>query len=165
MSFFDSLKKKIQELLGVNTAVPKTQADPEDPFNNSDFGLNSADTIWRNHLDDLLQHNATDKVRYADYDLMDQEIPEVSVALDIMADECVSINDRGDMLSIYSTDSRIKKVLKSLFHQTFRSQREPRKYCRKRSYTTRMSSYWFERRYFLRQPTERHCRKNESIVQ
>lgn len=54
---------------------------------------------------------------YNDYRAMDQS-PEISVALDIMADESVTRNDSGDILSIYSDDSRIKKVLKQLFHQT-----------------------------------------------
>ena len=84
MSFFDSLKKKIYDLFNVKT---KTSSDPN-LDNNPDehFGPSNAESIWRNHLDDLLQHNAPDKVRYADYDLMDQEIPEVSVSLDVTAD-------------------------------------------------------------------------------
>lgn len=49
-----------------------------------------------------------------DYRAMDQS-PEISVALDIMADECVTRSDRGEILSIYSENTRIKKMLKSLF--------------------------------------------------
>ena len=54
---------------------------------------------------------------YNDYRAMDQT-PEISVALDIMSDECVTRNDRGEILTIYSEDARIKRVLHDLFHGT-----------------------------------------------
>lgn len=54
---------------------------------------------------------------YNDYRAMDQS-PEISVALDIMADESLSRGDDGEILKIYSEDSRIKRVLKDLFHKT-----------------------------------------------
>ena len=54
---------------------------------------------------------------YNDYRAMDQS-PEISVALDIMADECVTRNDRGEILTIYSEDARIKRVLNDFFHGT-----------------------------------------------
>ena len=54
---------------------------------------------------------------YMDYKSMDMS-PEVSAALDIIADECVSKNEYGDILSIYSENSRVKKVLKDLFYNT-----------------------------------------------
>ena len=54
---------------------------------------------------------------YNDYRAMDQS-PEISVALDIMSDECVSRNDKGEILTIYSENSRIKRILNDLFHQT-----------------------------------------------
>lgn len=54
---------------------------------------------------------------YNDYRAMDQS-PEISVALDIMSDEALSRGDDGEILKIYSEDSRIKRVLKDLFHKT-----------------------------------------------
>lgn len=51
---------------------------------------------------------------YNDYRAMDMS-PEVSTALDIITDECVTRNERGEILSIYSENSRIKTVLKDLF--------------------------------------------------
>ncbi len=52
---------------------------------------------------------------YNDFRAMDQS-PEISVALDIMADECVTRSDRAEILTIYSEDARIKKILKTLFY-------------------------------------------------
>lgn len=58
----------------------------------------------------------TDRIgAYNDYRAMDMS-PEVSAALDIITDESVTRNERGDILSIYSENNRIKTVLKDLFH-------------------------------------------------
>lgn len=54
---------------------------------------------------------------YNDFKAMDQS-PEISVALDILSDETTTRNERGEILSIYSENSRIKKILKNLFSQT-----------------------------------------------
>ena len=43
--------------------------------------------------------------------------PEVSAALDIITDECVTRNERGEILSIYSDNQRIKTVLKDYNRQ------------------------------------------------
>jgi hypothetical protein len=57
----------------------------------------------------------TDRIgAYNDYRAMDMS-PEVSTALDIITDECLTRNERGEILSIYSENSRIKTVLKDLF--------------------------------------------------
>ena len=42
--------------------------------------------------------------------------PIISSALDILADECLLVNDRGDMLTIKSSDDNIKRVLENLFY-------------------------------------------------
>lgn len=54
---------------------------------------------------------------YQDYRAMDNS-PEVSAALDILADECVTKNERGEILGIYSDNSRVKNTLKDLFYNT-----------------------------------------------
>lgn len=51
---------------------------------------------------------------YLDFRAMDMS-PEVSAAMDIIADEAVTKNERGNILSIYSENSRVKKILKDLF--------------------------------------------------
>ncbi len=50
---------------------------------------------------------------YNDYRAMDQS-PEIAVALDIMSDECVSRSDRGEIVTVYSEDSRIKREIQKL---------------------------------------------------
>jgi hypothetical protein len=57
----------------------------------------------------------TDRIgAYNDYRAMDMS-PEVSAALDIITDEAVTRSERGEILSIYSENSRIKTILKDLF--------------------------------------------------
>lgn len=51
---------------------------------------------------------------YQDYRAMDQS-PEIAAALDIMRDECLTRNDRGNILEIYSENHRVKDALKDLF--------------------------------------------------
>lgn len=53
---------------------------------------------------------------YNDFRAMDMS-PEVSAALDIIADECVTRNERGEILAIYSENNRIKKVLTDFFQK------------------------------------------------
>jgi hypothetical protein len=52
---------------------------------------------------------------YNDFKAMDSS-PEISAALDILTDEVCTRSEKGDILQIYSNNSRIKNVLKELFH-------------------------------------------------
>lgn len=52
---------------------------------------------------------------YVDYEAMDTD-PIVSSALDVLADECLLRNDRGDMLTITSSDENVKRTLNNLFY-------------------------------------------------
>lgn len=52
---------------------------------------------------------------YSSYEAMDTD-PIISSALDILADECLLVNDRGDMLTIKSSDENVKRVLDNLFY-------------------------------------------------
>jgi len=51
---------------------------------------------------------------YMDYEAM-EFTPEIAVALDIMSEESCTLNEKGQIMSIYSDSSRIKKVLEDLF--------------------------------------------------
>jgi hypothetical protein len=51
---------------------------------------------------------------YQDYRAMDLS-PEVAAALDIMSDEIVTKNERGEILAVYSENVRVKKILNDLF--------------------------------------------------
>ena len=52
---------------------------------------------------------------YYDYESM-EFTPELSAALDIVAEECCTISERGYMLNIYSESKRIKSILGDLFN-------------------------------------------------
>jgi hypothetical protein len=62
-----------------------------------------------------LYYEADRLASYLDFRAMDFS-PEVSAALDILADECVTKNERGEIVAIYSDNSRVKKVLQDLFY-------------------------------------------------
>jgi hypothetical protein len=51
---------------------------------------------------------------YMDYEAM-EFTPEIAVALDIMSEESTTLNEQGNVMSIYSNSNRIKKVLDDLF--------------------------------------------------
>ncbi len=51
---------------------------------------------------------------YNDFRAMDQS-PEISTALNVMRDECLTRNEKGNILEIYSDNARIKGILTDLF--------------------------------------------------
>jgi hypothetical protein len=120
MNLFDKIKKA----LGFEPSQPKSFDDPDD-FLYADFGGNS----WMSYLNEQLQRNAEDKIKYDDYDLMDAEIPEISTAMDVIADFVVypdNIN-RGQIFRVTSNKyqkqideiSRLTKFPK-MFHSIVR---------------------------------------------
>lgn len=57
----------------------------------------------------------TDRISaYQDFRAMDMS-PEIAAALNIIRDECLTRNERGNILDIYSENSRVKDILKDLF--------------------------------------------------
>lgn len=57
----------------------------------------------------------TDRISaYQDFEAMDHS-PEIKQALSIMRDECLTKNEYGEILQIYSDQERVKEVLKDLF--------------------------------------------------
>ena len=78
MSLYEKVKTAIVNLFKL--APSKTYVDPDNIPNN----LNSQ--FWHDLIEDQLQRNAEDKIKYEDFDIMDAEIPEISVALDVMTD-------------------------------------------------------------------------------
>ena len=53
---------------------------------------------------------------FRDYDTMDMD-PILASALDIYADECLSINELGKMLVVHAEDDNIKGILTNLFYE------------------------------------------------
>jgi len=63
-----------------------------------------------------IYYDADRTVAYNDFRAMDMS-PEISAALSIIRDECLTRNERGNILEIYSKNPRVKEVLKNLFKQ------------------------------------------------
>lgn len=64
----------------------------------------------------------TDRITaYNDFRSMDLT-PEIAAALDIISDEVCTRNERGNVITIYSDNLRIKKVLQELFYRTLNAE-------------------------------------------
>lgn len=58
----------------------------------------------------------TDRISaYQDFRAMDMS-PEISAALNIIRDECITKGDKGKILDIFSENSRVKELLEDLFY-------------------------------------------------
>lgn len=91
-------------------------------------GENAIENIQQQYLDwqvNKVAHNLyqrtlyfdTDRISaYQDYRAMDMS-PEISAALNIIRDECLTRNEKGNILEVYSENSRVKEVLKDLFNK------------------------------------------------
>ena len=87
---------------------------------------NSIENVQQNFLDwqvNKVAHNLytrslyfdTDRIAaYQDYRAMDMS-PEIAAALNIIRDECLTRNEYGNILEIYSDNERTKEILKDLF--------------------------------------------------
>lgn len=65
--------------------------------------------------DFTLSYQAARIELFRDYDTMDMD-PIIGSALDIYADECLTKNELGDILTIRSTNDNIKQILHNLFY-------------------------------------------------
>jgi hypothetical protein len=76
------------------------------------------DSQWQKIENDMYQkatyYETTRLASYMDYEAM-EFTPEIAVALETMAEESCTLNEQGQIMSIYSDSSRIKKVLEDLF--------------------------------------------------
>ena len=74
---------------------------------------------WKKVDNELFQqsiHYETTRVgSYSDFENM-EFYPEIAAALDIMMEEATTVNDKGEVINIYSDSKRVKKILKDLFH-------------------------------------------------
>ena len=91
-------------------------------------GENPIEDVQQQYLDwqvNKISHNLyqrtlyfdTDRLSaYQDFRAMDMS-PEISAALTIIRDECLTRNEHGNILEIYSENVRVKEVLKDLFNK------------------------------------------------
>lgn len=61
-----------------------------------------------------LSYQAARMDLFRDYDTMDMD-PIISSALDIYADECLTYNEVGKMLTVHSNNNNVKQILENLF--------------------------------------------------
>ena len=62
-----------------------------------------------------LSYQASRIELFRDYDTMDMD-PIISSALDIYADECITKNELGAILTVHSENDNIKQILENLFY-------------------------------------------------
>lgn len=62
-----------------------------------------------------LSYQAARMDLFRDYDTMDQD-PILASALDIYADECLTYNEMGKMLTVHSNNNNVKHILENLFN-------------------------------------------------
>jgi hypothetical protein len=77
------------------------------------------DSQWTKIDNEMYQkatyYETTRLASYMDYEAM-EFTPEIAVALDTMSEESCTLNEQGQIMTIYSDSSRIKKVLEDLFY-------------------------------------------------
>ena len=120
--------QRLSKVLGNEIEGPKYVIDPSS-FNNlsgeelENKKLEAQQTIflqnqWKKIDNELYQkaiyYEPTRIASYYDYEAMEYT-PEISVALDIFAEEATTANENGKVLTIYSDSARIKKELTNLF--------------------------------------------------
>jgi uncharacterized membrane protein YgcG len=66
--------------------------------------------------DFALSYQAARMDLFRDYDTMDMD-PIISSALDIYADECLTYNELGKMVTVHSNNNNVKKILENLFNE------------------------------------------------
>lgn len=125
-----SIFKKVHDAISNNrrkTPATSVQGQPPGISTPNQGMMGSLEDFQQQYLDwqvNKISHDLytrtiyydTDRISaYHDYRAMDQS-PEVSAALDIMRDECLTRSERGNILEIYSSNERVKNKLDDLFY-------------------------------------------------
>lgn len=123
-----TIYQKLNKALGNEVDGPKYVIDPSsfDGLSGAELDqkkLEAQQTLylqnqWKKIDNELYQkavyYEPTRIASYYDYEAMEYT-PEISVALDIFAEEATTANESGKVLTIYSDSSRIKNELTNLF--------------------------------------------------
>jgi hypothetical protein len=119
----------VDAINGGKKKTPTASASAQFAPNKSDGLINSESPIeemQQQFLDwqvNKIAHNLytrsiyfdTDRLSaYQDFRAMDMS-PEIAAALNIIRDECLTRSEKGNILEIYSENSRVKEILKDLF--------------------------------------------------
>ena len=114
----DNLFKKLTNLFRSGPVVRRKIKK----FQNKSGSKSSLEVFKKAHSDvynsTLSAYGSYDRMaRYSDFSEM-EATPEISSALDIYSEECVSPDAAGQVLHIYSENRMIKKLLNELFYDT-----------------------------------------------
>jgi hypothetical protein len=123
-----TIYQRLNKTLGNEVDGPKYVIDPSsfDGLSGAEMDqkkLEAQQTLylqnqWKKIDNELYQkavyYEPTRIASYYDYEAMEYT-PEISVALDIFAEEATTANENGKVLTIYSDSSRIKNELTNLF--------------------------------------------------
>ncbi len=123
-----TIYQRLNKTLGNEVDGPKYVIDPSsfDGLSGAELDqkkLEAQQTLylqnqWKKIDNELYQkavyYEPTRIASYYDYEAMEYT-PEISVALDIFAEEATTANENGKVLTIYSDSNRIKKELTHLF--------------------------------------------------
>ena len=113
----DNLFKKLTTLFRSGPVVKRKVKAIK---NTTSYSKSSLEVFRKAHSDvynsTLRAYGSYDRMaRYSDFSEM-EATPEISSALDIYAEECVSPDVEGQVLHIYSENRMIKKILNELFY-------------------------------------------------
>lgn len=98
MKLWERIAKVAERYISIAPAKTRT-INPENPYDM--IGLNPS---WRDFLDEAIVRNAKESVLYKDFDEMDNDVPEISAALDITTDFVVypSNTDKSEIFAVKS---------------------------------------------------------------
>lgn len=105
----NEVRMDMLEKFNTQMASPKSQTDDVDTMFN-----------WENYIETKLDRNASDKRKYLDYDLMDEEVPEMSAALDANADFVVYPSDtsKTEIFKVAHPRSSVQKKIDDITNRT-----------------------------------------------
>lgn len=117
----EQMINKILNFFGIETITEgnkRIEMAKAKTFVNSDYENigDSEYNQWYNYLQQFLQRQMKDKAKYDEYDLMDNETPEISTALDILTDFVIyASNTHGNKsFQIKSKNKIIEKHIENL---------------------------------------------------
>lgn len=117
----EQMINKILNFFGIETIAEgnkRIEMAKAKTFVNSDYENigDSEYNQWYNYLQQFLQRQMKDKAKYDEYDLMDNETPEISTALDILTDFVIyASNTHGNKsFQIKSKNKIIEKHIENL---------------------------------------------------
>ena len=112
-----NLFRRLTRLFRSGPVVKRKLIKPDDKYTSSAFEIfrKNQSKVYSNAMS---AYGTYDRMaRYSDFSEMEYT-PEIGSALDIYAEESVAADENGDVLHIYSDNTKIKQLLDDLFYDT-----------------------------------------------